>query len=214
MQLLEAGRPIETVYFPNGGVCSLTMTMEDGRVAEVGLTGREGLVGYLLAFGQNEASHDAMVQIPGGSALTMSRRDFREHMSRNGSLRALVNRYMLAATAFTTTSVACNALHVAEERCARWLLHAHDRMGSATFDLSHEFLAMMLGVRRPTATIVAGTLQRSGLIRYSRGRMTIVDRPRLEQASCECYGLIEQYMGGLLPPARGESTQFIRFAGR
>ena len=202
MSLLKSGEPIEAVYFPTGDVCSLTMTMEDGRVAEVGLSGREGVIGYLAGFGEINASHDAMVQVPGGSLLSMSPRDFRDHMSRNGVFRDVINRYMLAMTALMSTSVACNALHAAEERCARWLLHAHDRMGVAAFDLSHEFLAMMLGVRRPTATIVAGILQRAGLIRYSRGHMNIVDRARLEQASCECYGVIEKHFEGLLTPAR------------
>jgi CRP-like cAMP-binding protein len=206
LQLCAVGEPIDSVYFPNGGVCSLTMTMEDGRVAEVGLVGREGLVGHLTGFGQDVASHDAMVQIPDGSALAMSRRDFRAQISRSTVLHALVSRYMLAATALMATSVACNALHHAEERCARWLLHAHDRVAAPDFQLSHEFLAMMLGVRRPTATIVAGTLQRAGLISYKRGHMTIVDRERLEEASCECYAMIEPHYAGLLPAARVASV--------
>ena len=214
-RLLEEGQPIETVYFPNGGVCSLTVTMEDGRVAEVGLAGREGAVGYMAGFGQEFAAHDAMVQIPDGSAQFLSTRDFREEMARGGALRTLVTRYMVASNALTSMSVACNALHTAEERCARWLLHAHDRVGSPRFELSHEFLAMMLGVRRPTATIVAGILQRAGYIRYRRGNMEILDRRGLEDASCECYRAIETHFIGVLPAARPlEAGEPIRSEAR
>jgi CRP-like cAMP-binding protein len=197
--LLREGQPIESVYFPQGGVCSLTLTMADGRMAEVGLVGVEGIVGCLAGFGQDVASHDAMVQIPDGSALLLPTRDFRDEMARGGAMHALATRYMVAASALTTASVACNALHGAEERCARWLLHAHDRVRSPRFELSHEFLAIMLGVRRPTATLVAGILQRAGLIRYKRGHMEIIDRPGLEEASCECYRTAQGHFADLLP---------------
>lgn len=200
---LREGQPIETVCFPQGGLCSLMLTMADGRMAEVGVVGVEGLVGCLAGFGQDVASHDAMVQIPGDGALLMSTRDFREEMSRAGALHGLVSRYMVAASAMTAASVACNALHTAEERCARWLLHAHDRLQSCRFALSHEFIAMMLGVRRPTATLVAGILQRAGLIRYRRGHMEIVDRPGLQEASCECYRAVQAHFHELLPGAAG-----------
>lgn len=213
--LMTEGMPIDTVYFPNGGICSLTRTMEDGRIAEVGLMGREGVIGFMACFGMAVAPHDSMIQIPdpsGTSAEVMSRRDFLAEMSLDGAFRAAINRYMASAHAFTSISVACNALHTAEERCARWLLHAHDRVGASEFELSHEFLAMMLGVRRPTATIAAGMLQRAGLIHYKRGHMTISDRPRLEEASCECYKAIEKYYEGLLRPAH--TAEIIRYAAR
>lgn len=204
--LLTSGEPIANVYFPLGGVCSLTVTMEDGRVAEVGVTGREGVVGYLAAYGQHVASHDAMVQIPGGPALALARRDFLEAIGRGSSLRALVDKFMLGINVMTSMSVGCNALHTAEERCARWLLHAHDRAGVPRFDLSHEFLAMMLGVRRPTATIAAGILQSAGMIRYRRAHMEIVDRHHLEEASCECYRAISAHFEALLPPPAVDSA--------
>jgi len=196
---LRQGQPIDFVCFPQGGVCSLTLTMTDGRMAEVGVVGVEGVVGCMAGFGEEVASHDAMVQIPDGGALLLPTHDFRREMSRGGALHALVTRYMIAASAMTTASVACNALHTAEERCARWLLHAHDRVQASTFELSHEFIAMMLGVRRPTATLVAGILQRAGLIRYKRARMEILDRPGLEEASCECYRAVQTHFDGLLP---------------
>ncbi|HEX6322258.1 MAG TPA: Crp/Fnr family transcriptional regulator [Vicinamibacterales bacterium] len=198
---LREGQPIESVCFPQGGVCALTLTMADGRIAQVGIVGVDGLVGCLAGFGQDVAAYDAMVQIPDGGALLLPTRDFRDEMSRAGALHALVTGYMLAANAMTAASVACNALHTAEERCARWLLHAHDRVTASRFELSHEFIAMMLGVRRPTATLVAGILQRAGLIRYKRGRMEIVDRAGLEAASCECYRAVQAHFRGLLPGA-------------
>ncbi len=199
--LFREGARIETVYFPQGGVCSLTLSMHDGRVAEVGLVGREGVVGCMAGFGQDVATHDAMVQIPDGTAQTLSVREFRDELTRRGALHALVTRYMVAGNAMTTASVACNALHSAEERCARWLLHAHDRVGGPAFELSHEFLAMMLGVRRPTATLMAGVLQRAGLIRYRRTQMEILERAGLEDVSCECYRSAQAHFEGLLPPA-------------
>ena len=191
LMLFKQGDALDTIYFPEDGVCSLTVTMTDGRIAEVGLVGREGAAGYLAGFGQEFAAHDAMVQIPGGTAQTLSRRDFQAEMARNGALHAAMNRYLLAISVLTAVSVACNALHTAEERCARWLLHASDRVG-ARFDLSHDYLAMMLGVRRPTATLVAGVLQRAGLIRYRRTHMEITDRQGLENAACKCYAMAEE----------------------
>src|SRR5687768_1242957 len=148
--LFTKGDSIEAVYFPWGGVCSLVATMDDGRMTELATVGREGVVGYLAGFGQRVASHDAMVQIPvedgGDAAQTMSARDFRTEMARPGAFRDAISAYMIGAHVFIATSVACNALHTADERCARWLLMAHDRVGADTFQLSHEFLAMMLGV--------------------------------------------------------------------
>jgi CRP-like cAMP-binding protein len=188
-RLQRKGEPVEVVYFPWGGVCSVVATLSDGGMVELATVGREGVVGYLTAFGQQAAAHDAMVQIPvpNGGAHVMSARDFRAEMAIAGGLRSAVNAYMIAAHVFISTSVACNALHGAEERCARWLLMAHDRVDGDEFQISHEFIAMMLGVRRPTATVVAGVLQGAGLIRYRRGQMRILDREGLENAACECY---------------------------
>jgi CRP-like cAMP-binding protein len=144
-----------------------------------------------------------MVQIPveneGDAAQTMSARDFRTEVARPGAFRDAVSAYMIGAHGFIAASVACNALHTADERCARWLLMAHDRVGTDTFQLSHEFLAMMLGVRRPTATVVAGTLQSAGLIRYRRGRMEILNRQGLEDAACECYETVRQHFADVHP---------------
>lgn len=190
--------PIKTVYFPWDGVCSITRAMADGRMVELETVGREGIVGYLAGFGEERARFDAMVQVPGEGAYTLAVEPFRAEMRRQEALYAAVCRYMAAAHSLVATSAACNALHDSVERCARWLLMAHDRMGKDTFDLSHEYLAMMVGVRRPTVTLAAGALQKAGLIRYRRGRMEIVDREGLEKVSCECYINVEQHFLDLL----------------
>lgn len=189
---------IETVYFPWDGVCSVTRAMADGRMVELETVGREGMLGYLAGFGDDIAHVDAMVQVPGEGAHTLPVEPFRAEMRRQGALYRAVCVYMSAAHRLVAATAACNALHDSVERCARWLLMAHDRIGRDCFDLSHEYLAMMLGVRRPTATLAAGELQQAGLIRYRRGKMEIVDREGLQAVSCECYVNVEQYCLGLL----------------
>lgn len=192
--LQQAGQPLEFVYFPWGGVCSLVATMADGRMAELATVGREGIVGHTAAFGQRVAVHDAMLQIPapGCGAHVMNADDFRVELRRGSAFEDAIHRYTIAAYNFLAASAACNALHLAAERCAKWLLIVQDRAGTPAFDVSHEFLAMMLGVRRPTATVVAGTLQAAGLIRYRRGHMEVLDRPGLEAASCGCHAQLDQ----------------------
>ncbi|MEX2273018.1 MAG: Crp/Fnr family transcriptional regulator [Vicinamibacterales bacterium] len=177
----------------------MTRVMRDGRMAEVGTIGREGVVGFAAGFGEDRATSDAMVRIPNGGAETMSVRAFRSEMERQGALFRLVTRFMHASHLMVAQLVACNALHSAEERCARSLVLSHDRVGRNNFKLSHEFLAVMLGVRRPTATIVAGALQRAGHISYKRGQMKILNRRGLEQASCECYRTMQEHYERLLP---------------
>ena len=118
----------------------------------------------------------------------MSRADFRREMDQRGAFYELIAKYLHAFYGVVAQSTACNAVHSVEQRLARWLLMAHDRVGRNDFPLTQEFVAMMLGATRPTVTVVAGTLQRAGLITYHRGHVTIVDREKLESASCECYG--------------------------
>ena len=199
--LQRDGEPIDTVYFPWSGVCSITRTMRDGRMVEVGIVGREGAVGSLAGLGVDHATGDCMVQIAGEGAHTLRTAIFSAEMNRHGALFTLVTRFTQALTTLVLQSVACNALHTAEERCARWLLLAHDRADGDTFALSHEFLSVMLGVRRPTATIAAGILQRAGLITYKRGRMTILNREGLEDAACECYAAVQEKFEPLMPRA-------------
>jgi CRP-like cAMP-binding protein len=130
---------------------------------------------------------------------------FRAEMDRRGALSELVTRYASALVGFIMQSTACNAVHSVEQRLARWLLTAQDRMGSDDFPLTHDFIAMMLGATRPTVTVVAGTLQKAGLITYHRGHVTILDRERLEAASCECYQAATDLMKSVTAGSRSSA---------
>lgn len=185
------GERLGAVYFPNGGVASITTLMNDGRLVEVATVGDEGIVGIEAYLGADAvALGDTMVQVAGTSAEMMTVASFRHAIVAYKGFGALVSRYAQVVVAQMMQSTACNALHPVQQRCARWLLTTHDRMHRQDFGLSHEFLAVMLGVARPTVSIVAGGLQDAGLIRYARGRMTILDRKGLQAASCECYAVV------------------------
>jgi CRP-like cAMP-binding protein len=183
--------PIDAVYFPQSGMFSLVAVLEDGTHAEVGLIGREGMLGISLLSGIDTPYIESMVQMP-GTALRMAVRDFLHEMDANPPFRALILRYNEALQAQIMQTAACNGRHALEQRFARWLLMARDRADGDALPLTQEFLAMMLGVRRPSITVTAGILQRAGLIRYSGGRVTILDRASLEAASCECYATVRR----------------------
>jgi len=197
--LLEPGTAIDTVYFPVGAVVSLLTTMDDGSAVEVATLGNEGIVGVPVFLGaQAMGARDFyQVQVP-GHAVAMDTAAFLESTGRD-PLRGLVQRYAQALFSQVTQQVACNGLHSVEERCSRWMLLTHDRVGGDEFPLTQEFLAQMLGVRRASVTVAAGILQRAGFIRYVRGRVAIVDRDGLENASCECYRIIRSEFDRLLP---------------
>jgi CRP-like cAMP-binding protein len=184
------GQPVEYVYFPNGGVASVTASLADGTMVETATVGLEGMLGIEAFFAKDPvAPGDTMVQVPDTSVEQLSVAAFRRELAQQGELAQAIGRYAQASVAHMMQSVACNARHPVAERCARWLLGTHDRVGRDEFHLSHEFLAIMLGVRRPSVTVVAGILQEAGLITYRRGRVTIVNRKGLETASCECYAI-------------------------
>jgi len=185
--LHKPGEPIRHVYFPGGGFCSLVTVLEDGRMVEVATIGREGMVGLSAVLDGTSPSSAAMVQGETDTCYRMTVQGFRREMDRRGPFYTLLTRYVQALVGFIMQSTACNAVHTVEQRLARWLLTAQDRMGGDDFPLTQEFVAMMLGATRPTVTVVAGTLQKAGLITYHRGRVTIVNRAKLERASCECY---------------------------
>ena len=185
--LHKHGEPIADVYFPGRSVCSITNVMADGRVVEVASVGREGLIGIEAVFGATVASGEAFVQIPAEPAAVMRLDAFRREMERRGAFHDCVTRYSQAFVSLLMQSVACNALHSAEQRCCRWLLMTHDRIEQEEFPLTHEFLASLLGVRRPTVTLVMAELARTGIVSHVRGHVRIVDRKGLEAASCECY---------------------------
>lgn len=189
--IYQPGRPIEHVYFPTHGVISLVTELEeDGIVVETATIGPEGMVGLPIFLGEEATSGRALVQVP-GEAMRIEAKAFRDCLERTAALRRLISRYTLTMINLLAQNGACNGVHRVEERCARWLLMAHDRVHrDPTFHLTQDFLAQMLGVRRPTVTIAAGILQKAGLIRYQRGSVTILDRDGLEGASCECYRVI------------------------
>jgi CRP-like cAMP-binding protein len=193
--LHQPGTPIRNFFFPGNGFCSQLTVMANGRMVEVATVGREGVVGLLGDPGDGTVTSAAMVQAPCVSA-RMTAAVFRREMNRRGAFFDVVSAYRLALVRFIMQSTACNAVHTAEERLARWLLTAQDRLGSEQFPLTQEFAAMMLGVTRPTVSDVAATLQRAGLITSRRGSVTIVDRERLEAAACECYAITAAIIDG------------------
>ena len=195
--LYEAQRPIGHVYFPINGVASLVITTADGASAEVGTIGSEGMVGLPVCLGDNDAPSSAYVQVP-GTALGTEAGIFRGELERSPTLKLIMLRYAHAFFNEVAQSAACAHLHRVEQRCCRWLLMTRDRMPSGDFLLTHEFLGMMLGVRRTTVTDVMGTLQKAGLIRYRRGHVTILDHEALQRRACECYDISKQAFDRLL----------------
>jgi len=185
--------PIREVFFPNGGVASVTAVMRNGAMVEIATIGDEGLVGINAFFGSALMSGEAMMQVPDTNAEVMSVQAFRAELDRRGAFYDSVQLYSQGLVILMMQSAACNALHPVQERCARWLLMTHDRMHLQDFHLSHEFLAVMLGVQRPTVSVVAGALQAKGLISYTHGHVRVLDRTGLEAASCMCYAVIRGY---------------------
>jgi CRP-like cAMP-binding protein len=184
--LYEASRRIEQVYFPIDGVASLVVTTADGSSTEVGTIGSEGIVGLPVCLGDREARLSVYVQVP-GTALKMDAGIFSRELEDSPTLRPIMLRYVHAFFNHVAQSAACVHLHHVEQRCCRWLLMTCDRMPASDFFLTHEFLGMMLGVRRTTVTEVMGALQKAGHLCYRRGHVTILDREALQQRACECY---------------------------
>jgi CRP-like cAMP-binding protein len=172
--------------------------MANGRTVEVASVGNEGCVGISAIFGRDRALGGALVRAPGGTAQVMTVKTFRREMDRRGPFSRVMNSYAEAFVAALMQSVACNGLHSAEQRCARWLLTMHDRVGRDEFPATQEFLAMMLGVRRPTITLIASALQSAGIIEYSQRRIAILDRTQLKNTSCECYTLVAEHFTRVL----------------
>lgn len=196
--LHKQGEPIEHVFFPNGGVCSVTTVLSSGATVEAATVGDEGLLGIEAFLAADAiAPGETLMQVPDTNAEMMAVSDFRRALAEPGPFRELIGRYTQVVIAQMMQSAACNVLHQVQQRCARWLLMTHDRMHELDFHLSHEFLAVMLGVQRPTVSVVAATLQQAGLIRYTHGRITVTNRRGLEAASCECYPIIRAHFDRL-----------------
>ena len=196
-------RPIEAAYFPEGGMVSMLAPLEEGQTMEVGLIGREGLVGLPLVMGAESASTEALVQMS-GTALRVPAPELRDAFEASAALRAVVLSYAQAHHAQVAQTAACNGQHAVVERFARWMLMAHDRAGADEFPMTQEFVAMMLGVRRAGISVAAGILQKAGVIDYGYGRITVLDRAGLEAAACECYGTVRRQYERLLGTPAGE----------
>ena len=201
--LYVADDPIPAVHFPEAGYISMLANFENGDSAEVGMIGREGVVGLSLLSGLDASPHEAMTQA-GCTALRLDAAAFREEVETRPAPWAHLLRYALAFHVQVSQTAACNGRHHIEDRLARWLLMAHDRCEGDSFPMTHEFLSIMLGVRRAGITVAAGTLQKAGLIAYAHGRMEVTDRPGLEAASCECYGAVRRRTDRRLEPGSGK----------
>jgi CRP-like cAMP-binding protein len=197
--LQRRGEPLRDIYFPSRSLCSLSMTMADGAAAEIAMVGSEGLIGVEAGLGLTLATCDATVQIAGdGVGHTMTVDAFRRELDQGGALYSIVKKYTRALVGFVEQSVACNGLHAADARCCRWLLSAQDRLASEELPLTHELLSSMLGVRRPTVTLIIADLIRLGIISTSRGVIRITVRAELEARSCECYKTVKILFDNLL----------------
>ncbi len=194
--LHEAGRKLEFAYFPNRGLISLVVVMKDGKTAEAGIVGNEGFTGTLAAVGLRRSPHQAVVQIT-GDGFRVEVGALQNTLESAPHLQLMLSRYAAIRSMQVAQTAACNRLHDIGQRLARWLLMTQDRVDSGSLLITHDFLATMLGTDRPTVSSAAGVLQKKKLIEYTRGAVEIVNRKKLENSACECYGVIRQYDGEL-----------------
>ena len=194
--LHEPHQKLAFVHFLNQGLISLVVVMEDGRTVEAGIVGNEGASGIAAAVGLKRGPLREIVQIA-GDGFRVRVVEFRKILQSTPELRNTLGRYIMILGMQVAQTAACNRLHRIEQRLARWLLIAQDRVDSGSLPITHDFLATMLGTDRPSVTLAAGVLQRLQLIGYTRGAVKILERMKLEKFACECYGIIRQYNGEL-----------------
>jgi CRP-like cAMP-binding protein len=184
------GKPVEHIYFPLSGMISVVMDMEGGQTVEAATIGREGMAGLSAFWGSPKSAWRVLSQIA-GDALRAPADIFNQPIGQEGTtFNRLLRQYTVAFVAALAQSAACNRLHSLEQRMCRWLLTTSDRVGADEFPLTQDFLGQMLGVRRPSVSLAGAALQDAGLIKYTRGRIALVNRTGLEAASCECYGIV------------------------
>ena len=196
--LHPAGDAIGHVYFPISGMVSMLTILRTGQAIEIGVVGREGVVGGSISAEGSRSFAQAIVQMP-GEAWRVGTAPFLKVFEASKNFRKQINAYQSILALQTQQSAACHALHTVEARLARWLLHAHDTVDNGTIDLTQEFLAHMLGVQRSSVSLTANALQKAGLIQYSRGKIKILDRKGVEQAACECYAVVKREMDKVAP---------------
>lgn len=197
--LLKPHVSAQKIYFLAGGVCSITQVTADGQMAGVALVGNEGLVGMAAFGGDPESGQTAVVEIGDGDAQVMNARVFNREMNRGTAFNDVIHRYGQAFVESLMQTVACNALHSIEKRCAKCLLDIRDRVGRNEFPLTQDVLATMLGVRRASVTLAIGALHRAGIIDHVHKDIIICDAAGLEATTCECYALVKAHFARLLP---------------
>jgi CRP-like cAMP-binding protein len=190
--LHEAGGKLEFAYFPNRGLISLVVVMKDGKTAEAGIVGNEGFTGTLAAVGLRRSPLHTVVQIT-GDGFRVEVGALQNTLESAPHLQLMLSRYTVIRGMQVAQTAACNRLHDIGQRLARWLLMTQDRVDSGSLPITHDFLATMLGTDRPSVSLAAGVLQKKKLIEYTRGAVKIVNRKKLENSACECYGVIQQY---------------------
>ncbi|MEM8675833.1 MAG: Crp/Fnr family transcriptional regulator [Cyanobacteria bacterium P01_G01_bin.67] len=200
--LLEPHEPVNQIYFPQRAMISLVSIMLDGSTTEIGLIGNEGMIGLPAILGGSSTTSRTIVQVS-GSALQIPADIVRQEFLRGEKLQQLLLLYTQALLTQVSQSAACNRQHNIEERLARWLLSVQDCVLQDELLLTQEFIANMLGTRRSGVTVAAGILQQAGMIRYSRGKITIINQSRLEETACECYRLVQNEFIRLLGSRRG-----------
>jgi len=203
--LYESGDKMDYVYFPTTAIVSLLYIMENGSTAEIGVVGNDGVLGIALFMGGNTTPNRAIIQ-SAGDAYKMKAKDLMDEFSRGGKFHNLLLRYTQALITQISQTAVCNRLHTVEQQLCRWLLLSHDRLNSDKLVMTHDLISNMLGVRREGVTIAARKLSARKLIKNVRGTMTVLDRPGLEQACCECYKVVNDEYNRLL--GRGMARTF------
>ena len=198
--LYESGDVLRHVYFPVDSIVSLLYVMADGASAEISVVGNDGLIGVALFMGGETTPSRAIVQ-SAGFAYRLAGQLLKEEFHRNGAMQLLLLRYTQALITQMAQTAVCNRHHSVDQQLCRWLLLSLDRLPSNKLAMTQELIANMLGVRREGVTDAAGKLQRLGVIRYGRGQITVLDRPKLEELCCECYGVVKKETDRLLPPS-------------
>ena len=199
MVLYESGDTLRHIYFPTNSIVSLLYVMQDGASAEIAVVGNEGAIGVALFMGGETTPSRAIVQ-SAGSAYRLTGKRLKLEFNRHGQMLHVLLRYTQSLITQMAQTAVCNRHHSVDQQLCRWLLLSLDRLSSNRLNMTQELIANMLGVRREGVTAAAGKLQKHGVIRYSRGQITVVDRPKLEQLSCECYAVVKKETDRLLTP--------------